>query len=1605
MDASFLLTADPKALAQYLRDNLARLGSEKVTQDLLTKIDIELLPPRIFSSWLSAGGDCEAIREGLGFQNSQCVRRASIAHFGRLFRTVRVNDIWNAIGGTVGIVDYLAVASVCDLKSFCSQIRRSATAEVSTPSRVALVDELYRALRDAAVSDAGCTKPDQRPLSSLHNLIFPACSQEFILSTVDGKSGIDDVGSGEPAFFARTAVFRSRCISDLQDQSVEMDARKVRALMKIGSNDSSSLHDASVTANTQFALEVLEALSSRKRLTGDASVIVSEVAIPLFRKLTRRKCLPETMVRATLAYVAFAQQHISNRMPFEEMLNGPGTYLIKTWGRYPHRLETSLTIYLRLTPNSHLPSASGWLKMVRLVPSALRIRLLSMVSRCDLATDRGLEQSKLQWDSHLLLALPQAEARRILEHLIRSGDENLKTHYPADRRQAEVSLLKIKLSKHEPDVLEIATAAVDDQKKEASRAREQPQRATCISTALQMAAASHCLELYRQTLLWTRKYIKDPLTAMEIFRGPSFTSEEYLDLLCGCPETRDECASLTQDQAASDVRQANVIITECFQTACQAQQEPGFKSYHWNDVLGLMSIVVSCRYKRVKVLQDALELSDDGIFDTVWQDTLDTCMALEKSGLDDDNMHLGFNTFGGPLINGKWVLPALLDPHPATLRFLDTLARSRNAFWEEYRQKHRPATMALVEPYPQGLPLDSLVPVDLRQCKGGLHMPYLLSRAERIVFAPERIALAPQPDADDDVSAIGACVEDWESALLKYVHLSDNRQEAALAAWKHVTGPLSATRMSDLETHLFWSRVFSNSLGDTHLDGPWKTQPAQPPPPHIPAVAEKDQPSEWSPETGVRDFEVPTRRRLEPTRIDAMLNAFRSTNETMSSENLANAYSEVPSHTLDSFWSRWQRPRAATPAVREALVAAAMLHISEANGLSPGVLSQPFPSGNNARFPALYLDGDFLEREDLKRNQHHVWTAMKQLRTVIPATLLLRLTKSLISKDQIPTHAFELLRVLIRGDRPQVALDIVQEIVLDRPDDSSWQRLILTQSLLNSLPKRIAERFLRGLSDAMRKRLSESNASGDSTSASHAPRIKITTVKLLSQLLSGAAFVDESFASSVLIGILASTSHIDVRVSVIESLVDILAKSSDSTLCNEIIAAFEVHLIPVMSGMNERVPMSREEWMACDSDSLPELYGLGWGNLPPVLSCMLSSVGKVKEDMRKQIFDRILIPTLLISCETNGRWIRLFMEGHGMSLPTETLPSPPVQLQFLVELLRWPAYIPSIVVDLWMQVLTIVLDPPPGIVAMNGIVSGDPSILNSSNGQHWLALWGTTAQKILLGRTKPASMLSQEWNSFRQDGLKIHHIQRAVLQQFNLMLPLCGIISDNNFWKSFMDDMRPFAWTSQKLGSWHQNVKPLLQQLKNHVEALRTPEWQRNSDRSPTDLPDTFEWRLWLLTPALESEETRDDDLHVFAASVSELLSELGQSQRLYIRQYDAIVGFIRANATTTDWAKLALIFGSIDGLDFEKLDTMHDMKIDLARQLLEMRQDTPPPEEKLQRRVRAMVHSLANCMDQDMRRVGSKLLQDVVYRYDTRKFGKAWYAEDTTDNRDLLIL
>ncbi|PIA90816.1 hypothetical protein CB0940_11228 [Cercospora beticola] len=1585
MNHSVLRTSEPAKLARYFQEQGAQHGIQAVTKELLEGIENESLPPTIYGIWLNASGDCQAVHAGLIQHFSRSVRHASSVKFGRILRSDRAKEIWQAVGGTLGIVAFLSQAAVRDVKQFCHEVGRAWSSRVAVEVRQQLVDELYLALVQQNFSPSVIKVLERRPLRAHYRRVAPAGSTALATVHVRGNDQALKTSSLE----AHSNFFREQFLQSLADETQKVDFNRMAALLNINCNDQTAYHGHRLPVNVVFAIHALEGLSQRVYVedfkSGKLHALLRE---KLFAKLYILKIKPKLVAEVVDSYARYFDKHVRRKYNFsfyqkKTILE----FIARKWCRHPQELTPSLIRVFRLIPKTQTIHLMDFEKLLIEVPWSARLRLFELAVQHipslghDISTDHGLKALSFEWTERFLLCLDKPGARRLFDRLVRLkpdlfGTEEIQEVYQIKR---DPTYLRLLLAVEDPDLLQLANAALDYRKKEAYKARKQPERCFWIQYALRCATASCSLPLYRDTLVWARKYTRDPLTAAVIYSQSDLQRSDSIALLRGFGAVASGGSAADVQR---DVQQANVICRELLDTACEAVGEPSFSRHHWTGVFSLMDAVVHSRFKHVNALQDKLHIPNEALYEIVWQDTLETCIILETLGLQDSNADLEFNKVGGPLCNtADWgSLIVVDDPRPATMRFLDQLAVRRNQLWESYRQAERPAVLTLPEVHPRGLPFQHLLPVSLVNCREAAHIPYLQERASQAVYADPEFAMSAPPEDEETIAAMGPFVENYGFALGNYVCWSSDRRATALNAWEHATVSLSVSRMSPEEAVSFWSPIFETALSNLDLKGPWNETPVPSGNLELPASNDGDgQPMEWNPDTEYRDFDVKFRR-LPRTMLDVMVNnpfSRHGLHEDIKSRLEDECEGHVPARRTTLFWDRHQ-DRRASPATKEALIAAVLLYISAKNQMTPTLLAAPYPSGFDPRYPALYLDGDFLMREELDTDS--IWDLLKMLAARIPPTLLLRLTEGVLNaadqtQKRTAQDALQLLQLLVKCDKPQVTLQLVQQIILDRPEDSSWHRMILHPGLLNSLPEAVARGFLTSLSEDIQLKLA-GKVDRDSTSADEQqPAVKVTTVKLLAQLMSGAEFIEETQACQILFSILAVAKHVDIIVSVVHSLVGILkSPSGQDGKVNLILDALERFVVPIISSINERIPLREQQWQQLERDpsmELPEIYMESVATeIPPVLSTVLGAMQDLHENLQEQMLTRVLIPTLRGSVVNNTRWLKLLCRH--LNMPDVELPSMPLKLRFLTQLLSYPSFIPASILDFWLQVYRSTYDPSTDIAFITKRIEEDSELRTSNAGKHWLSLFsGQAVPNLTVDDPFRKLLHTDDWKQ-KPGGPSISQIQNIVLQHAELLLHKAG--PDFKDWEAFIKYYKSPSWVVRIEPAWtlyYQNQRPLVEEIYNRIEAMRTDEWQRNLDRSPVVLPDTFNLRMWLLIK--DSENNPEEQ---FIRGVETLVEEIGSSQRPGAQHYKDLVVFVGGQSLPWEaQAKLALNLGDLKACERggEGLfDRTSYARVDFAKRMVESL--AKPQGVGLRNRVVDMVESWVGCFDEEIRMMGLRL-------------------------------
>ncbi|KAM0350843.1 hypothetical protein ACHAP4_009748 [Fusarium culmorum] len=360
----------------------------------------------------------------------------------------------------------------------------------------------------------------------------------------------------------------------------------------------------------------------------------------------------------------------------------------------------------------------------------------------------------------------------------------------------------------------------------------------------------------------------------------------------------------------------------------------------------------------------------------------------------------------------------------------------------------------------------------------------------------------------------------------------------------------------------------------------------------------------------------------------------------------------------------------------------------------------------------------------------------------------------------------------LANSEPQLACPFISDLILD--DDfneaSSWHRQLMSYKFLSVLPARKAEEFLRTMANAITERMREQNHNFDSKEARSVKEsdgsmkrktVKVTTVKMLAQILQHKIFINPSLSCEILIGLLSEARHIDIRVAITASLFDTMEEPDcPPSIRDQILSALEEFIVPVASRLDERRDLAGSDWTAVeDGMSLPVV-----GEDSALLDLLIEKTRLSKlEGADKLRLARLVMATLEMSALLNERFLRLFMARNNFSLE-EALPGMPVHLEALSEaFIHLMPYIPSVVFLMAEAAAFTHIEPSPGIKAISKAIQEDRELVNSNAGKHWLSQFaGDSLDRNIIHVPRLIQQNSEQLDS----KLVTDGVNRASLLQF-----------------------------------------------------------------------------------------------------------------------------------------------------------------------------------------------------------------------------------------------
>ena len=1589
-----LLALSPQELALHLRQVAKKHSAPDVARQVLCTIEQEALPPFFWTVVLTAFDPIALLRDGICQQFSRFIRRTTIQQFGKLLQGPKWLQAWEALGGKQGLLDIFTQSSVSDIAAFCKVIGACAKSSKKSTAdeKRKRITEFFRVLVPSLTENQVPLNGDKRPLQAYYAKLIPACTSTTIQEIA--CSGKDSLWKGIPKRNLQLSdvEWLRECVlqvidgedSMLKETEIKDDFANVLLSSYVpdlcASFPSVQGSEPRFSASMSFSVDLLDHLIKRHRAMLSGTNLLHEVMHPLLRRMVRKRVLlsRQHQVFGMILQVLELVDHQTLTFWSKIVL-----YIVVQWSYRPDLFEQQLISVLKMCPftkTSDLPC-----DLVKKVKKAHRYEFLHMLfnhafkPNLDLSVEADLRTLESDvWPARLFLSLHEDQAIELIERILAKKENDAVVRYHATRSilvwpvSTEITvqdttdpylLLAFLKSKNNPGSQELRNM-IKEKRELAAKSRDQTERVFYARSAAYYAIASHSPELYHQVITWNKRFLRDTFTLKEIYSFDAVATKEGIALLSGIP-LRQLCTGV--DQVTERVSKGNQTLLEMISQAVSALAEPSFSMLDWGACFQLLYSVVKHRVAKAGILKGALNLSEYQLYEVLWVGTLALLLEAERIATSEGNERLKLGSPHGPLCTGAYNFIIVEPALPSTFRFIDELAKARNDLWTKLRRDRMPATIMIKAPWPQGLPLQCLIgPFNV--CDRGAfgQTPYIFSRAEQIAIVSPALALAEVSQDEDTRSAIGPFVDSFDLACKIYVNQARNDEDAAFrrkTLISHATNELS-DRLKKREVGPFWRSVFKRSIYQGNLTllpdeaveaRKGKYGPA------IPQNVNTQEFVEWNPGSEILSPLKP--RSLQPLTLDSLLEAPSRISQDWQPvfPTLEPSTSEIEQMDIWSS-SRLKNLDGLPIAIQEGLVVSALLFLAHLVNYDSKLLSDPFPSQNQTRYPALYLDHDFFSVIDPKQETCHrsAKKIIDRLGKLVPTTLLINLVQAALKhllalpKDspeifQTKSLTFSIAAMLVKSDRPQSVAEQVLHLILDFPDDSSWHRQLLTKAFIRHLSCASARKLVYAFAEGLKKRIKtqhehKSHNDGDE-SKSKLPSVKVTTIKHLVQLLGEANFISNEESIELLTEIFQASNHRDARAAILNSLLLKLQSSAETNedLVERVLAAIE-NMVPLMSAPNEQESTLSVNWNKVrESGRLPEIYLEDDSQtLAPLAQAVLSLINRhhptyqISSSMKEAILKRIVIPMVRGSAANNSQWVAAFLHKHAPEVDPQNLPRIPFKRRKLDYLITtFSTTVPGDLVNLWHDDAKFGLTLPSDIEVLNRKITTDTSLRRSNEGKHWLSLYGGGDAQCTHHIASMCTYMT-DYHSALDSKIPIQSTQIMVMDLFKTLISTPDFLLLR--WNKVLNFLTPPLSRNRSDHHWKRWlkwIKPMLQDLVTTIDSMRTSAWQLNPNRSPKVLPDTFPLKLHLLdNPVMHQEQSPEERCQKFASQLVEAIShvmELGFAHHPKLKYIEEV-----ANALgVADRARVACKVGSLDSDSGSVGIQQHILQVRLAEAMI----------------------------------------------------------------------
>jgi hypothetical protein len=343
-------------------------------------------------------------------------------------------------------------------------------------------------------------------------------------------------------------------------------------------------------------------------------------------------------------------------------------------------------------------------------------------------------------------------------------------------------------------------------------------------------------------------------------------------------------------------------------------------------------------------------------------------------------------------------------------------------------------------------------------------------------------------------------------------------------------------------------------------------------------------------------------------------------------------------------------------------------------------------------------------------------------------------------------------------------------------------------------------------------------------------------------------------------------------------------------------------------------------------------------------SALVDLVKSAPEHLRgsQKLVERILLPLITRSRDNNSRWTSIFLRKYNASDLAPGLPKVPAKpklLQILLE--NFPLCMPVSEFEILSDFIASTKHPPQGSQDLAEQLAVDPQAYKRNDVRHWRDSTAPPAPNSVYGTSNGILNVLQRGQFAPADKAAAESlITPAHLQAHEhrmLERTLNNYPSNPTAWDQYLDRYKPPLDDDEQLEPrlrWRQYCRPIIQHAISLVSALRTPAWQKNSQRECTVLPDTFALRLRLLAyPSLYPSPEQEKCLDEIASEARQIIDGFAFDGRPYHNQWRLLMSALKQCAQR-HWVGLALRLGRLDD-PAVRLNMSDLLLIDAAEELL----------------------------------------------------------------------